>query len=43
VFGKVTDGMDVVEAIENVPTANKGGQQDVPVSDVIIEKVTVQE
>lgn len=43
VFGKVTDGMDVVDAIENVPTANKGGQQDVPVSDVIIEKVTVQE
>jgi len=43
VFGKVTDGMDVVESIENVATANKGGQQDVPVSDVIIEKVTVQE
>jgi len=43
VFGKVTDGMDVVESIENVSTANKGGQQDVPVSDVIIEKVTVQE
>ena len=37
VFGKVTDGMDVVESIENVATANKGGQQDVPVSDVIIE------
>ena len=43
VFGKVTDGIDVVESIENVATANKGGQQDVPVSDVIIEKVTVQE
>ena len=43
VFGKVTDGMDVVESIENVATANKGGQQDVPVSDVIIEKVTIQE
>ena len=43
VFGKVTDGMDVVESIENVSTANKGGQQDVPVSEVIIEKVTVQE
>jgi len=43
VFGKVTDGMDVVESIENVPTANKGGHQDVPVSEVIIEKVTVQE
>ena len=43
VFGQVTDGMDVIESIENVSTANKGGQQDVPVSDVIIEKVTVQE
>jgi len=43
VFGKVTDGMDVVESIENVATANKGGQQDVPVSEVIIEKVTIQE
>jgi len=43
VFGQVTDGMDVVESIENVSTANKGGQQDVPVSDVIIVKVTVQE
>jgi len=43
VFGKVTDGMDVVESIENVATANKGGHQDVPVSEVIIEKVTVQE
>jgi peptidyl-prolyl cis-trans isomerase B (cyclophilin B) len=43
VFGKVTGGMDVVESIENVATANKGGHQDVPVTDVIIEKVTVQE
>ena len=43
VFGKVTDGMDVVESIENVATANKAGHQDVPVTEVIIEKVTVQE
>ena len=43
VFGKVTGGMDVVESIENVPTGNKGGHQDVPVTDVIIEKVTIQE
>ena len=43
VFGRVTDGMDVVALIEGVPTANKGGQQDVPVDDVIIEKVTVQD
>jgi len=43
VFGRVTDGMDVVESIENVATANKGGHQNVPVTEVIIEKVTVQE
>ena len=43
VFGKVTGGMDVVESIENVSTSNKGSHQDVPVSDVIIEKVTVEE
>jgi peptidyl-prolyl cis-trans isomerase B (cyclophilin B) len=41
VFGKVTDGMDVVESIEVVPTANKNGQDDVPVTDVIITKVTI--
>ena len=41
VFGKVTDGMDVVESIEGVPTGNKNGHQDVPVTDVIIIKVTI--
>jgi len=41
VFGKVTDGMDVVESIEGVPTGNKNGHQDVPVTDVIITKVTI--
>jgi len=41
VFGKVTDGMDVVESIEVVPTGNKNGHQDVPATDVIITKVTV--
>ncbi len=41
VFGKVTDGMDVVEKIKNVPTGSRGFHQDVPVDAVIIEKVTV--
>ena len=41
VFGRVTEGMDVVQAIEKVATGNKGSHQDVPVSDIIIEKVTV--
>ena len=43
VFGRVTEGMDVVQAIEKVATGNKGFHQDVPVSDVIIEKVTIRE
>ena len=41
VFGKVVDGMDVVEKIKNVPTGSKAGHQDVPVDDVVIESVTV--
>jgi peptidyl-prolyl cis-trans isomerase B (cyclophilin B) len=43
VFGKVTDGMDVVRSIEKVQTGNKAGHQDVPVTDVIIEKVIIEE
>ena len=43
VFGKVTGGMDVVESIEKVKTGNSGGHQNVPLEDVIIEKVTVEE
>lgn len=39
VFGKVTDGMDVVDKIAAVTTGNSGGHGDVPVDDVIIEKV----
>jgi peptidyl-prolyl cis-trans isomerase B (cyclophilin B) len=39
VFGKVIDGMDVIEAIRGVPTATKGGHGDVPVKDVVIQSV----
>ena len=39
IFGKVTSGMDVVEAIGKVPT----GRADRPVDDVVMEKVTVSE
>jgi peptidyl-prolyl cis-trans isomerase B (cyclophilin B) len=42
VFGKVTKGMDVVETIETVKTTSKDGMRDVPVEDVIIEKVTIK-
>ncbi len=41
VFGRVTDGMDVVNKIKNCETASAGGQQDVPVTEVIIESATV--
>lgn len=41
VFGKVVDGMDVVEKIENVETTNSGMHQDVPADSVVIEKATV--
>ena len=40
VFGKVTDGMDVVDAIAAVSTGNNGGHGDVPVEDVVMNKVS---
>lgn len=40
VFGKVSDGMDVVDAIAAVPTGNSGGHQDVPSEPVTILEVT---
>ena len=39
VFGKVVDGMDVVDAIAGVPTGNMGGHQDVPLEPVTITEV----
>jgi len=41
VFGKVVDGLDVVEKIRKVKTGSKGFHQDVPVDDVVIEKAVV--
>ena len=41
VFGKVTDGMDCVDAIAAVSTGNDGGHADVPVETVTINKATV--
>jgi cyclophilin family peptidyl-prolyl cis-trans isomerase len=43
VFGKVTDGMDVVDAIAAVATATRGGHQDVPVEAVTITAVSIDE
>jgi peptidyl-prolyl cis-trans isomerase B (cyclophilin B) len=41
VFGKVVEGMDVVDKIKAVPTGSRGFHQDVPKDDVIIEKAEV--
>ena len=38
VFGRVTDGMDVVDKIRNVPTGSRGMHQDVPLDPVVIQK-----
>ena len=43
VFGKVTDGMDVVDKIAAVETGNRGGHQDVPVDAVTITEVTIDD
>ena len=43
VFGKVVDGMDVVDAIAAVPTGNQAGHQDVPVDPVTIVEVTADD
>lgn len=42
VFGKVLNGMDVVDKIKVVETGVKNGMQDWPVDDVVIEKVVIK-
>lgn len=41
VFGKVIEGMDIVDKIKAVKTTSRAGHQDVPVDDVVIEKVII--
>lgn len=43
VFGKVAEGMDVVNKIKAVATTMAAGHQDVPAEDVIIESAVVSE
>ncbi len=43
VFGKVVNGMAVVDEIKAVPTGNAGHHQDVPTVTVEIERVTVSD
>jgi peptidyl-prolyl cis-trans isomerase A (cyclophilin A) len=41
VFGKVTEGQDIITKIEQVQTGRKGMHSDVPVEPVVIKSVTV--
>ncbi len=43
VFGQVTEGMDVVDQIAEVPTGSSGAYQDVPEDVITIESVTISE
>jgi peptidyl-prolyl cis-trans isomerase B (cyclophilin B) len=43
VFGRVTEGKDVVDRIRKVKTGARGMHQDVPLEDVVIEKAEVSE
>ena len=43
VFGRVTSGMEIVEAIAAVQTGNSGHHQDVPLEDVVLEKAAASE
>jgi peptidyl-prolyl cis-trans isomerase A (cyclophilin A)/peptidyl-prolyl cis-trans isomerase B (cyclophilin B) len=40
VFGRVVDGMDVIDAIAAVKTGRKGYYDDVPLEPIVIESVT---
>ncbi|MEV5988463.1 peptidylprolyl isomerase [Streptomyces sp. NPDC052051] len=43
VFGEVVEGREVVDAIKSVATGSKGGHQDVPKKDVVIERAEIVE
>lgn len=43
VFGKVVEGMDIIDAIEKVETTSRRGHSDVPAEDIIIERVEIAE
>jgi peptidylprolyl isomerase len=44
IFGKVVDGVDVLDQIAKTPVrASPGGEQSAPTEDVRINKVTIQE
>ena len=43
VFAEVIEGMEVVDAMSDAPTGNRGGHQDVPKENIVIEKAEIIE
>lgn len=43
VFGKVIEGMEIVDKIKKVKTTTAEGHQDVPIDDIVIETATIVE
>jgi peptidyl-prolyl cis-trans isomerase B (cyclophilin B) len=43
VFGRVTEGRDVVDRIRQVRTGSRAGHQDVPQDDVVIERAELSD
>ena len=41
VFGQVTEGMDIIDAMAKVETTSRRGHGDVPVEDIIIDSVEI--
>jgi len=41
VFGKVVEGMDVIDKLKKVKTGNRAGHQDVPLEDVVITQAEI--
>jgi peptidyl-prolyl cis-trans isomerase B (cyclophilin B) len=41
VFGEVIEGMEIVDEMAKQPTGNRGGHQDVPKADIVVEKAEV--
>ena len=41
VFGRVTQGMDVVDKIVAMPTGNRGGHQNVPLKPIVIQSMRI--
>ncbi|TXK95848.1 peptidylprolyl isomerase [Methylococcaceae bacterium HT1] len=41
VFGKIVEGMDIIDGMADAPTGTRDGHQDVPKTDIVIEKAEV--